>query len=103
VFAVQQAQSAKIFARVNSDSISKKGARRNERSRQFGEQLPQDLPEGVDLENESEEGVDVEEENHWEPGRIRVPRRLVWGIIILLGLVMAALALWGVAHSTWWY
>jgi hypothetical protein len=67
------------------------------------EQLPQDLPEGVDLENESEEGVDVEEENHWEPGRIRVPRRLVWGIIILLGLVMAALALWGVAHSTWWY
>jgi hypothetical protein len=67
------------------------------------EQLPQDFPEGVDLENESEEGVDVEEENFWEPRHIRMPRRLVWGIIILLGLVMAALALWGLAHSTWWY
>jgi len=66
------------------------------------EQLPPDFPEGTDLENEPEE-VYVEQESYWEPRHIRVPRRLVWGIIILLGLVMAALALWGLIHSTWWY
>jgi len=67
------------------------------------EQLPPGFPEEADLENESEEGADVEEENYWEPRHIRVPRRLVWSIIILLALVMAVLAVWGWIHSTWWY
>jgi hypothetical protein len=66
------------------------------------EQLPQDLPEETDLENEPEETY-AEEESYWEPRHIRVPRRLVWGIIILLALVTAALALWGVAQSTLTY
>ena len=66
------------------------------------EQLPQDFPEGVDLENESEEGADVEE-NYWEPRHIRMPRSVVWGIIALLGLSIIVLAVWGLIHSTWWY
>jgi hypothetical protein len=65
------------------------------------EQLPQDAPE-TDLEDELEE-ADVEEESYWEPRHIHVPRRLVWAIIILLVLIMAALAVWGWIHSTWWY
>jgi len=65
------------------------------------EQLPPDLPEETNLENESEEAY--AEESYWEPRHIRVPRRLVWGIIILLALVTAALALWGVAQSTLTY
>ena len=67
------------------------------------EQLPQDFPEEADLENELEEEADVEEESYWEPRHIHVPRRLVWGIIILLVLAMAVLAVWGWIHSTWWY
>jgi hypothetical protein len=67
------------------------------------EQLPQDFPEGVDLENESEEGADVEEENYWEPRHIRMPRSVVWAIIALLSLGIIALAVWGWIHSTWWY
>ncbi len=66
------------------------------------EQLPQDTPE-TDLENEWEGEADTEEESHWEPRRIHIPRRLVWGIITLLILVMVALAVWGWIHSTWWY
>ena len=66
------------------------------------EQLPQDLPAETDLENESEE-ADVEEESYWEPRHIRVPRRLVWGIIALLILGTLVLAIWGWIHSTWWY
>ena len=66
------------------------------------EQLPQDLPAETDLENESEE-ADVEEESYWEPRHIRVPRRLVWGIIALLILGTLVLAVWGWIHSTWWY
>jgi len=67
------------------------------------EQLPQDFPEGVDLENESEEGADVEEENYWEPRHIRMPQSVVWGIIALLSLSIIVLAVWGLIHSTWWY
>jgi hypothetical protein len=67
------------------------------------EQLPQDFPEGVDLENESEEEADVEEESYWEPRHIHVPRSVVWAIIALLSLGIIALAVWGWIHSTWWY
>jgi len=67
------------------------------------EQLPQGTLAETDLENESEEEADIEEESYWEPRHIRVPRRLVWGIIILLVLVMVVLAVWGWIHSTWWY
>ena len=67
------------------------------------EQLPQDLPEGSELENEPEEEAYLEEENYWEPRHIRVPRSVVWAIIALLSLAIVALAMWGLAHSTWWY
>ena len=67
------------------------------------EQLPQDFPEGADLENESEEGADVEEENYWEPRHIHVPRSIVWVVIALLCLSIIVLAVWGLIHSTWWY
>jgi len=66
------------------------------------EQLPQDTPE-TDLENEWEEEADVEEESYWAPRHVHIPRRLVWGIIVLLILIMVALAVWGWIHSTWWY
>ena len=95
-----------MSAVVNSDFVSignpiDWAARATPDNGSAQEQLPQDTLE-TDLENEWEEEADVEE-SHWEPRHIRVPQRLVWGIIILLGLVMAALALWGLAHSTWWY
>jgi len=66
------------------------------------EQLAQDLPAETDLENESDEEY-VEEENYWEPRHIRVPRSIMWGIIALLSLGAAALAMWGLAHSTMTY
>ena len=66
------------------------------------EQLPQDTPE-TDLEDQWEEEADVEEESYWEPRHIHIPRRLVWGIIILLILAMVILAVWGWTHSSWWY
>ena len=67
------------------------------------EQLPQDTLAETDLESESEEEAYLEEENYWEPRHIRVPRSVVWAIIALLSLAIVALAMWGLAHSTWWY
>jgi hypothetical protein len=37
------------------------------------------------------------------PRGIRVPRPLVWGVIILLVLAVVVAAVWGFAHSTWTY
>ena len=66
------------------------------------ELLPQDFPEETNLENEPEAEESVEE-NYWEPRHIRVPRSIMWGVIALLCLGAAALAVWGLAHSTMTY
>jgi hypothetical protein len=66
------------------------------------EQLPQEFPAETDLENEPEEEAPVEE-NYWEPRHIHVPRSIMWGVIALLSLGAAALAMWGLAHSTMTY
>jgi hypothetical protein len=66
------------------------------------EQLPQEFPAETDLENEPEEEAPVEE-NYWEPCHIHVPRSIMWGVIALLSLGAAALAMWGLAHSTMTY
>jgi len=66
------------------------------------EQPSQDLSAETGPENESEEEY-VDEEDYWEPRHIRVPRSIMWGIIALLSLSAAALAIWGLAHSTMTY
>ena len=66
------------------------------------EQPSQDFAAETGLEDESEEEY-VDEENHWEPRHIRVPRSIMWGIIAILSLGVAALAIWGLAHSTMTY
>jgi len=66
------------------------------------EQLAQDFPAETDLENEPEE-EESGEENYWEPRHIHVPRSIMWGVIALLSLGAAALAMWGLAHSTMTY
>jgi len=66
------------------------------------EQLAQDFPAETDLENEPEEEESVEE-NYWEPRHIHVPRSIMWAVIALLSLGAAALAMWGLVHSTMTY
>ena len=66
------------------------------------EQPSQDTLAETGLDNGPEEEY-VEEENDWEPRHIRVPRSLMWGIIALLSLGTAVLAIWGLAHSTMTY
>jgi hypothetical protein len=66
------------------------------------EQPSQDIAAGTGLENESDEDY-VDEEGYWEPRHIRVPQSIMWAIIALLSLGAAALAIWGLAHSTMTY
>jgi len=43
------------------------------------------------------------EEPQWEPRRVHVPRPLVWGILILFGLVIVVMGVWGLVRGSGWY
>jgi hypothetical protein len=43
------------------------------------------------------------EEPRWEPRRIRVPRSLVWGTLIVFIMAILVMGAWGLTRSTWTY
>ncbi len=61
---------------------------------------PPDQP----LEEIPDETLDWEvEEAYWEPRRIRVPRPLVWGTLIVFIVAILVMGFWGLTRSTWTY
>jgi hypothetical protein len=53
--------------------------------------------------NSSTEPESELEEQAWEPRRIRVPRVLVWAILLCFVLLVVVISIWGLARGTWWY
>jgi hypothetical protein len=43
------------------------------------------------------------EEQVLEPRRIRIPRVLVWAILVCFMLLVVVISIWGLARGTWWY
>lgn len=43
------------------------------------------------------------EEQVLEPRRIRIPRVLVWAILLCFVLLVVVISIWGLARGTWWY
>jgi hypothetical protein len=43
------------------------------------------------------------EEQTWEPRRIRIPRVLVWAILLCFMLLVVVISIWGLARGTWGY
>ncbi len=57
----------------------------------------------LEYDDEEDEYAEQGEGDNFEAPRVPLPKSLVWGLLVLLGLAAVVLIVWGVAHSTLTY